>query len=109
MTRPIVFFIDDEPNILQAILRITRHEHYQVATFNDPLKALAELATREVAVVIADQRIPGMTGTELLEKVSVQSPNTICYPVMLKSAQSYRQSTKVKYFILSLSLAVMMT
>lgn len=77
MTRPVVFFIDDEPNILQAIIRSTRHEQYQVVTFEDPLKALAELATTEVAVVIADQRMPGMTGTELLEKVRVQYPNTI--------------------------------
>lgn len=77
MTKPIVFFIDDEPNILQAILRITRREHYQVATFDDPFKALAELAKQEVAVVVADQRMPGMTGAELLERVRIQNPNTI--------------------------------
>ena len=77
MTRPIVFFIDDDPNILQAIVRITRREQYQVATFDDPLKALAELATREIAVVVADQRMPGMTGTEFLEKVRIQCPDTI--------------------------------
>lgn len=77
MTKPIVFFIDDEPDILQSILRITRHEQYKVETFDDPRKALAELVTREVAVVVADQRMPGMTGTELLEKVRIQCPNTI--------------------------------
>ncbi|MFH0785064.1 MAG: HD domain-containing phosphohydrolase [Pseudomonadota bacterium] len=77
MTKPIVFFIDDEPNILQAIVRITRREQYQVIAFDDPLKALAEMAAREVAVVVADQRMPGMTGTELLEQVRIQWPDTI--------------------------------
>ncbi|MFH2124083.1 MAG: HD domain-containing phosphohydrolase [Pseudomonadota bacterium] len=77
MTKPIVFFIDDEPNILQAIFRITRHEQYQVATFDDPLKALEEMATKDVAVVVADQRMPVMTGSELLEKIRVQYPNTV--------------------------------
>lgn len=77
MTTPIVFFVDDEPNVLQAIVRITRREQYQVVTFEDPQSALAELATTEVAVIVADQRMPGMNGTELLEKVRIQCPNTI--------------------------------
>lgn len=77
MTKPVVFFIDDETNILQAIRRITRHEPYQVITFEDPHQALEELAAREVAVVVADQQMPGMNGSELLEQVRTRHPDTI--------------------------------
>lgn len=75
MKRPIVFFIDDEPSILKSITRLTSEEEYDVITFNDPRRALAELDKREVAVVVADQRMPEMTGTELLEKVRIKWPN----------------------------------
>jgi response regulator RpfG family c-di-GMP phosphodiesterase len=76
MTKPIVFFVDDEPNILKAITRVTNKEPYDVFTFNDPRKALAELDKIEAAVVVADQRMPEMTGTELLEIVKIKYPNT---------------------------------
>jgi putative nucleotidyltransferase with HDIG domain len=76
MTRPTVFFVDDEQNILKSITRLTRDEPYDVFTFDDPREALKELDKREVAVVVADQLMPVMTGTELLEKVKSKWPNT---------------------------------
>ncbi len=75
MERPAVFFIDDEPSILKSIIRITLEEPYDVFTFNDPREALAELEKKEPAVVVSDQRMPGMTGTELLGKVKDKYPD----------------------------------
>src|SRR5256884_9234882 len=45
-------------------------------TTESPEHALKWVGTREVSLVITDQLMPGMAGTELLEEVSKRSPST---------------------------------
>ena len=74
--RHVVVCVDDEPAILSALRRSLRAEPYELLTTGDPESVLRWVRTRDVSLVITDQRMPGMEGTELLEKVSKRSPST---------------------------------
>jgi len=64
--------------VLSAIRRLLRHEPYEVLTTLDPAEVLRLVTSREVNLIVADQRMPLMLGTELLKTVRQHSPGTIC-------------------------------
>jgi CheY-like chemotaxis protein len=74
----LVLCIDDDPPVLSAIRRLLRNEPYEVLTTEDPEEVLRLVESREVALIIADQRMPRMLGTELLKLVRQKSPETAC-------------------------------
>jgi signal transduction histidine kinase len=67
--------VDDEPDVLRSIHDLLRRD-YRVLTFGRGAEALAALATTEAAVVMTDQRMPEMTGVELLRQVKRLRPET---------------------------------
>lgn len=67
--RPTVLLVDDEPNILAALVRLLRHEPYQVLTASSAADAFEILARADVDVVVSDQSMPGMSGVEFLARV----------------------------------------
>ena len=69
--------VDDDPPVLSAIRRLLRHEPYEIITTVDPHEALACIGSRKVDLVIADQRMPAMAGTDLLKAVRERSPDTV--------------------------------
>ena len=76
-TNPKILIVDDEEAILET-LTFTFMDDYEVLTTPDPQAALALLeANQPVAVVITDQRMPGMTGVELLKRVYERFPETV--------------------------------
>ena len=72
-----LLLVDDEPNVLKALQRIFRQENYQVLTAGDGDAALRVLAGEPVQLVIADYKMPGMDGAELLRRIKAQYPDTI--------------------------------
>lgn len=72
-----IMFVDDEENILNALRRVFRRESYEVITCLSAEQALEVLETRDVQVLISDQLMPGMKGTELLKVVKEKYPSTI--------------------------------
>lgn len=76
--RQVVICIDDDPPVLSAIRRLLRNEPYEVITTLDPAEVLRVVSSREVNLIIADQRMPLMRGTDLLKTVRQRSPGTIC-------------------------------
>jgi len=74
--RHVVVCVDDEPAILSALRRSLRAEPYELLTTENPESVLQWVGTRDVSLVITDQRMPGMAGTELLEELSKRSPST---------------------------------
>ena len=70
----LVIFADDDPEILLALERALRHEPYDLLMTTEPEKALHWIRTRRVSAVIADYRMPGMTGAALLERSQAISP-----------------------------------
>jgi response regulator RpfG family c-di-GMP phosphodiesterase len=72
-----ILFIDDETNILQAFKRKFRKENFNIMLTNSPQKALQIIEDEEIALIISDQRMPQISGVDLLEKVLKISPDTI--------------------------------
>lgn len=75
--RPMVLLVDDEPNILAALKRTLRREGYDVLTADSGEEGLALLAKHAVQVIVSDQRMPGMSGTEFLSRVKSLHPRTV--------------------------------
>jgi thioredoxin reductase (NADPH) len=82
MGLPIIFSIDDDPQVLRAISRDLKshyREQYKVLSTTsvaEALESLLELQNKgeEVAIFVSDQRMPEMQGVEFLEKAMVLFP-----------------------------------
>ena len=72
-----VLLVDDEVSNLNALERVLRTE-YNVFSATNGEDALAIMEQNDIALVIADHRMPGMTGIELLEQVLQSYPDTVC-------------------------------
>ncbi|HEX7896540.1 MAG TPA: PAS domain-containing protein [Planctomycetota bacterium] len=75
--KDVVVFVDDQPEILDALRRILRDESYEVRTTSSPDEALRWVGEGVVSVLVTDERMPTMRGTELLEHASKRSPKTV--------------------------------
>jgi C4-dicarboxylate-specific signal transduction histidine kinase len=71
-----VLFVDDEPENL-AVFEAACADRFAVLTASSASKGLELMRSHEVGVLLADQRMPGMTGLELLEQVQAQFPQTV--------------------------------
>lgn len=71
-----ILVVDDEIDNLDLLKRTFRRE-YNVHTANSALEALKLLENQEFAVIVTDQRMPEMTGVELLQKAREKYPYTI--------------------------------
>jgi response regulator RpfG family c-di-GMP phosphodiesterase len=69
--------VDDEKNILNALKRLLRKEKFRLLTGNSGQEGLDILAENEVHVVLSDQRMPGMNGTEFLKEVKALYPDIL--------------------------------
>ncbi len=72
-----LLIVDDEPEVTRALTRMLHDEDYEVLTANDPLEAFELLAREPVQVVLCDQRMPVMSGTELLSRIKGIYPDTV--------------------------------
>jgi signal transduction histidine kinase len=70
-----ILYVDDEPANLTAFLYVMADE-FDVVTASNAQDALNILAQRPVAVLLADQRMPGMTGSQLCARVRELYPDT---------------------------------
>ncbi len=73
-----VLVVDDEEFITRAMKRLFRKDGYTVLTACSGEEALDQLREGgdSISLVISDQRMPGMSGSELLEKVRTLRPET---------------------------------
>lgn len=76
MTKPTLLLVDDEERILRS-LHVLFSKNYTVHTTTDPHVALRILREEQVHVVISDQRMPLMSGADLLTKACEISPMTM--------------------------------
>ncbi|MEQ8685635.1 MAG: FAD-dependent oxidoreductase [Imperialibacter sp.] len=82
MKKPVIFSVDDDPQVLKAIRRDLRNEFrddYRIMnteSANEGLEVLLDIkkAGEEVALFISDQRMPEMEGVAFLEKARVIFP-----------------------------------
>ena len=74
--RPLVVSIDDDPAVCASLQRALSNEPYEFIATGDPDEALDLVRTRKVSVLIADYRMPVLSGTGLLQVVKATSPGT---------------------------------
>ncbi len=82
MKHPIILTVDDDAEVLRAIAQDIRRKFgadFRVVRVDSGLEALsvtkeAKLSNEEIALFLADQRMPGMTGVEFLEKAKEYFP-----------------------------------
>lgn len=72
-----ILFVDDEENILKALRRLFIDQDFEVFTASSGKEGLEILTDNEFAVIVSDQRMPEMTGTEFLLKARELYPDTI--------------------------------
>lgn len=77
MSAPVrILFVDDEERILRSLAMQFRR-HYEVLTESDPLRALQRLREETIHVLVSDQRMPQMSGAQLLAQAREIAPNTL--------------------------------
>ncbi|RKZ37625.1 MAG: hypothetical protein DRQ37_01445 [Gammaproteobacteria bacterium] len=72
-----LLLVDDEPAVLSALQRLLRLDGYHILTAGSGREGLDVLAKHEAGVVISDERMPEMTGTQFLSRVKDLHPHTI--------------------------------
>ena len=72
-----VLFVDDEVNILKALQRLLRSEDMTVLAASRGQEALDLLESTPAQVVISDQRMPEMSGVDLLSQVRERWPDVV--------------------------------
>lgn len=71
-----LLIVDDEPDILDS-LRLAFEDDYEVLTATGGREALQLMADTDVAVIVADQRMPEMTGAEFLGLAAGVAPKSV--------------------------------
>jgi len=74
--KPCVVLIDDEERILRSLSLLLR-SRYEVLATTDPVQVLDWVRTRPVHVVVSDQRMPTISGVDLLRQIRDHSPRSM--------------------------------
>ncbi|MEH6736844.1 MAG: response regulator [Shewanella sp.] len=71
---PKVLFVDDEPYVLDAYLRMLRNSTFQCYTLSDSRQLFEHPALSELDIIVVDQQMPWVTGTEILLQLQQRLP-----------------------------------
>lgn len=71
-----VLFVDDEERVLNGLRALFRND-YRVYTADNGAAALELVKKHNIPLVVSDQRMPSMTGVELLRQVRTIAPKTV--------------------------------
>lgn len=78
MAKPTLLFVDDEKNILKSLRRLFIKEGYEILTADSGAKALKLIQKgAKPQVIISDQRMPEMNGTDFMIKAKNLLPQSI--------------------------------
>jgi two-component system, probable response regulator PhcQ len=87
-----VLFVDDEPQVLRGFRDALRKEAYDILTVGSAALALGVLSRAHVDIVVSDERMPVMSGAELLERVGREYPRVV--RIMLTGQASLEASIR---------------
>ncbi len=71
-----VLLVDDEKEALDSLRRVLGEHSYRIFTATSATTALDVLSRETIDLVISDESMPGMKGTELLAKIATEYPET---------------------------------
>ena len=77
MNEPKVLIVDDEEPILEEYGGLFDSQPIDILTASDPQNAISLLTDQSITVLVTDQRMPTMTGLELVKKAREISPDTV--------------------------------
>lgn len=72
-----LLLVDDEENVLRALVRVLRRDGYVIHTATNATEGFELLAKNRVQVIVSDQRMPGISGTQFLSRVKDTYPDTM--------------------------------
>jgi len=73
----ILLLVDDEENIVAALVRLLRRDGYTILKAYSAAEGLVLLSQHAVGVIISDQRMPSMTGSQFLTQAKELYPDTV--------------------------------
>lgn len=76
MSKPRLLVVDDEPDMLDFVERVMRRKYDVVRSTNGD-EALAALADGPFEVIITDQKMPRMSGLEMLDRIAGTHPHLV--------------------------------
>ena len=74
--KPLVVCVDDEVSVLASLARVFRREPIEFWATDDPETAILWIIRNPVSVLVTDERMPRMSGLELMRIVVHRSPET---------------------------------
>lgn len=83
MSNPCILVVDDDPHSLFGLCQILTDEGYQVITSENGKEALEKLKNDSIDIIITDEKMPDLSGMELLSEVKRIDPKI---PVILITA-----------------------
>lgn len=72
-----ILLVDDEPGVISSIKRSLLDEGYEIYSANSGVEGLTVLKEHDITLVISDEKMPGMSGSEFLSAVKKLFPDTI--------------------------------
>jgi response regulator RpfG family c-di-GMP phosphodiesterase len=75
--RPTLLIVDDEEQILSALKRALRREDYEIVAAESAAAALRILDERPVDAILSDQKMPGISGVQLLAQAAKRRPDAV--------------------------------
>lgn len=73
-----ILFVDDEVNILRSIRRLLMEQPWEVLTAASGEEGVKVLeSNRDVGLIVSDQRMPGLSGVDFLEKAKEMAPHAM--------------------------------
>jgi response regulator RpfG family c-di-GMP phosphodiesterase len=68
--------VDDEPEVCNSVYHLLRRQ-YHVLRAHSAAEAIQIMAQHEVEIILTDQRMPEVTGVEMLQKIKTHYPEAI--------------------------------
>jgi DNA-binding NtrC family response regulator len=72
-----ILFVDDNDGVTNSLRRLFRKTEYCTMTASNAQQGLAMVENFRFSVIVSDQRMPGMSGLEFLNKAHVMQPEAI--------------------------------
>lgn len=99
-----ILFVDDDGYVLSSLKRLLRKENYTILTAISGSEGLRLLEENEVQLVISDQRMPEMNGTEFLSLVKTRYPDILRiiltgYTEISSITESINKGNIYKFFV----------
>ena len=80
-----ILVVDDEPDIVRAVVRIMEARDHTVRTAHDGFEALEKVREEPPEVIILDLNLPGMNGFEVCKRLR-DDPATRAIPIVMMTA-----------------------